>query len=257
MQLDRNTQIPLYEQLKNLIAQQINEGTLEPDQQIPSERELCEAHGVSRITVRQAIAAAANEGLLYRTQGKGTYVAGSKIEQKLSNINNFQQTLVKQGFMASTQLYKTETIPNNLFYSRLLNVNMMEQITNIQLVGFGNEEPVVFYDSFFSMQIGQSILKAAQKAVDDNVPFSTLDLYYPESTVTPTHVEQTFESIVSDDALSSILKIATGSPILLVTSIIYDNQQPVEYKNAYYRGDKYKFFLTREYSDFNLRPIKD
>jgi GntR family transcriptional regulator len=251
LQLDRNTQIPLYEQLKNLIAQQINDGKLEPDQQIPSERELCEAYGVSRITVRQAIAAAANEGLLYRTQGKGTYVSGSKIEQKLSNINNFQQTLVKQGFMASTQLYKTETIPNNLFYSRLLNVNMLEQITNIQLVGFGNEEPVVFYDSVFSWPIGQSILKAAMKAVENNVPFSTLDLYDSDSGVNPTHLEQTFESVIADELISSILKIAVGSPILLVTSIIYDGQQPIEYKNAYYRGDKYKFFLTREFSDFN------
>ncbi|TDG00090.1 GntR family transcriptional regulator [Paenibacillus piri] len=254
--LDRNTQIPLYEQLKNLIAQQINEGKLEPDQQIPSERELCEAYGVSRITVRQAIAAAANEGLLYRTQGKGTYVAGTKIEQKLSNINNFQQTLVKQGFMASTQLYKAETIPNNLFYSRLLNVSMLEQITNIQLIGFGNEEPVVYYDSYFSMHIGQRILESAQKAVDHKVPFSTLDLYM-ETAVAPTHVEQTFESTVSDENLSGILKIAVGSPILLVTSIVYDQQQPLEYKNSYYRGDKYKFFLTREFSDFNLRPIAD
>ncbi|TBL75730.1 GntR family transcriptional regulator [Paenibacillus thalictri] len=254
--LDRNTQIPLYEQLKNAIAQQINEGKLEPDQQIPSERELCEAYGVSRITVRQAIAAAANEGLLYRTQGKGTYVAGAKIEQKLSNINNFQQTLVKQGFMASTELYKTATVPNNLFYSRLLNVSMLEQITNIQLVGYGNNEPVVYYDSYFSMDIGESILSSAQKAAENKVPFSTLDLYV-DTEVTPTHVEQTFESIVSDETLSGILKIAVGSPILLVTSIVYDNALPIEYKNAYYRGDKYKFFLTREYSALNLRPIAD
>ncbi|MEX1031150.1 MAG: GntR family transcriptional regulator [Paenibacillaceae bacterium] len=248
MQLERNTSVPLYEQLRNLVAQQINEGKFEPDQQIPSEREFCEEYGVSRITVRQAIAAAVNDGLLYRTHGKGTYVTNSKIEQKLSTLNNFQQTLVKQGFMASTNLIKTDTVPNNFFLSRVLNVNMMEQITNIQLVGFGNEVPVVFYDSFFNMQIGQKMIESAKKINAQNIPFSTLDLYNTDPIIKPTHVEQTFEAIVADDNISHILKLNPNSSLLLVTSIVYADDQPIEFKNAYYRGDKYKFFLTRQFS---------
>ncbi|MEX2461699.1 MAG: GntR family transcriptional regulator [Paenibacillaceae bacterium] len=247
MPLERNTSSSLYEQLKNLIAREINEGKLVPDQQIPSEREFCEEYGVSRITVRQAIAAAVNEGLLYRAHGKGTYVANPKIEQKLSSVSNFQQTLVKQGFMASTSLFKTDTIPNNFFLSRILNVDMMEQITNIQLVGFGNEVPVVFYDSYFNMEIGQKMIESAKIANEKNMPFSTLDLYTNVSQK-PTHVEQTFEAIAADDNISDILKISPNSSLLLATSIVYAGEQPIEYKNAYYRGDKYKFFLKREFS---------
>lgn len=249
MQLERNNPSPLYEQLKNIIAEQITKGELEPDQQIPSERELCEAYGVSRITVRQAIAAAVNEGLLYRTHGRGTFVANPKIEQTLSSVHNFQQTLIKQGLIASTLLLKTETIPNNFLFSRILNVKLMEQITNVQLLGFGNDVPIVFYDSMFSLEIGQKIVEEAKKASTQKIPFSTLDLYGPQIGFVPTHVEQTFEAVLSDETVSGILKIEQNSPILLVTSIVYDGERPLEYKSAYYRGDKYKFFVTREFNN--------
>jgi GntR family transcriptional regulator len=246
--LERNNPLPMYEQLKNIIAAQINKGELEPDQQIPSERELCEVYGVSRITVRQAIAAAVNEGLLYRTHGRGTFVSNSKIEQTLSTVNNFQQTLIKQGFIASTQLLKSEFVPNNFLLSRILNVELMEQIININLLGFGNDVPVVFYDSYFPKEIGQKIMEEAKKASDKNIPFSTLDLYGKKTGYVPTHVEQTFEAVAPDETVAGILKINPNSPILLVTSIVYNGEKTLEYKCAYYRGDKYKFFVTRDFN---------
>src|SRR5690606_19882216 len=125
---------------------QIENGELKPEQQIPSERELCEKYQVSRITVRQAIALAENEGLVVRTHGRGTFVsANSKIEQGLTKISNFQETLSTQGIIGKTVIHRAEVIPNNFLLSRLLENSLREQIVNLQLIGFGNEEPIVFY----------------------------------------------------------------------------------------------------------------
>lgn len=251
MALDRNHSIPLYEQLKNIIAEQIENGELKPEQQIPSERELCEKYQVSRITVRQAIALAENEGLVVRTHGRGTFVsANSKIEQGLTKVSNFQETLSTQGLVGTTIIHKADVIPNNFLLSRLLENNLREQIVNLQLIGLGNKEPIVFYDTFFSHALGDLMIEAAKKALTKTIPFSTLDLYrefQQEIGIAPTHAEQTFEATLADEFLADVLQVDKGEPIFRVSSIVYADKQTIEYKEAYYRGDKYKFFISREY----------
>lgn len=251
MLLDRKNSVPLYEQLKNLISTQIKEGILKPEQKIPSERDLCEKYQVSRITVRQAVALAENEGIVYRTHGRGTFVSSnSKIKQGLTKVNNFQETLSTQGITGSTIIHKAEVSPNNFLISHLLGIHMFERIVNLQLIGFGDEEPIVFYDTFFSHALGELMIQAARKAIENNAACSTLDLYSQykdEIGVTPTHAEQTFEASFADESLSNVLRVEKGAPIFRVSSIVYAGDQPIEYKEANYRGDKYKFFITRDY----------
>lgn len=257
MNLERNNPAPLYEQLKKLIEEQIYTGQLEPGEQIPSERELCEQFGVSRVTVRQAIALAVHEGLLYRTHGRGTFVAeNNKVEQGLQEVSSFQDSLTRQGIIATTKILEIEVLPNDLYLSRLLNVKMQEQIMNLQLIGLGNKDPVVYYNSYFSYDLGRKIADRAEEVVQQAKPFSTLDLYQEDMGPLPTHVEQTFESIPADEKIAEKLSVEIGFPILLVTSIVYSNEISLEYKISHYRGDKYKFFITRKFGPiFNNRRV--
>lgn len=246
MLLDRKGSVPLYEQIKNIIEQQIKNGELKEGEKIPSERELCEIYDVSRITVRQAIALAENEGLLYRSQGMGTFVAKPKIKQELTRVNTFETSLAQHGFVASTKLLKAEATPNSIYLAKLLDIPISEKIFNLQLMGLGDEEPIVYYNSYFSYYLGQKMHKTALDASQKNKPFSTLDLYASQSDVTPTQIEQTYEATVSDESLSDVLKVPQRSPIFSVTSIVYAHDKPIEYREAFYRGDKYKFFITRQ-----------
>lgn len=244
--LDRHGSIPLYEQIKNIIEQQIKNGELKEGEKIPSERELCEIYDVSRITVRQAIALAENEGLLYRSQGMGTFVAKPKIKQELTHVNTFETSLAQHGFVASTKIRKVEIIPNSIYFNKLLEIPISDKIINLQLIGYGDEEPIVYYSSYFAFDLGQKMHQAAYDASQKNKPFSTLDLYTHQSDVTPTQIQQTYEATISDEAMSDILKVPQRSPIFSVTSIVYAKNRPIEYREAHYRGDKYKFSITRQ-----------
>ena len=82
--VDKESRIPIYLQLKELIKERILQGEYRPGQLIPSERELCMQYGISRMTARQAIGELQNEGYLYKLQGKGTFVSSGKIEQNLA-----------------------------------------------------------------------------------------------------------------------------------------------------------------------------
>ena len=109
--LDKTGQIPLYIQLKDLIQKKIEDGTYPEDTAIPSERELCNMYGVSRITVRQAIHLATVDGLLVKRQGKGTYVASKKIVQALEQITLFDKTMTGLGLFPRKMCIRDRTWP--------------------------------------------------------------------------------------------------------------------------------------------------
>lgn len=73
--IDRASPFPIYHQLKLFIRQRINQGVWQPGDRIPTERELCEAYGISRSPVRQALNELAREGVVIRRPGLGTFVA--------------------------------------------------------------------------------------------------------------------------------------------------------------------------------------
>ena len=79
----KNGSVPIYRQLEDILKQRIKNGALKPGDQISTEFELCEEFGISRISVRQALAELANGGFLCRHQGRGTFVnhlVSSKVE---------------------------------------------------------------------------------------------------------------------------------------------------------------------------------
>src|SRR6266446_8799083 len=83
----KNSPLPRYYQLKEIMRERIRSGEWKPGDLIPSERELGEKYGISRMTARQAITDLVNEGLFYREQGKGTFVSRHKITQQLINLD--------------------------------------------------------------------------------------------------------------------------------------------------------------------------
>lgn len=243
--LDPNAPKPLYIQLKEVIRQAIGSGIWKPDTKIPSERELCDRYNVSRITVRQAIAEAEKDGLLYKIQGKGTFVKAPKIEQGLSKITRFSDTLQNIGLNGRTKIVKAGTVPPDFQIANILEVDMSEQIVNLSLLGLANEEPIVYYDSYFSYEIGEKMVEIAKRYEREGKPFSTIDLY-GELNIVIDKVTQTFEATNCSKEIARILKIKEGKALLIITSIVYTHDsRPLEFKTGMYKADKYKFHITR------------
>ncbi len=85
-ELDQTSIVPLYKQLKDRIKEAILDGSLKPNQKIPSELELSQTYQISRITVRNAISELVDEELLEKKQGKGTFVCTPKIDVRSPNF---------------------------------------------------------------------------------------------------------------------------------------------------------------------------
>ena len=74
MHLDKQHPRPIYLQLKEVLQCRIEQGSYFPHQKLPSERELCRHHNLSRMTARRALQALITEGYAYTRVGKGTFV---------------------------------------------------------------------------------------------------------------------------------------------------------------------------------------
>jgi GntR family transcriptional regulator len=244
-----NTTIPLYKILKNDLHGQIESGSLKPGELIPSERVLCKQYGISRITVRRCFSEMIHEGILYRKHGKGTFVAMRKIKQGLTRIVDFNRTVLELGMKPSTSILSSELISADIEIAKVFALPIAAPILKLSLLGKGDEEPLVLYESYFPPDTGQKIVRGALIREKKGVPFSTYDLYDESAGVFPFTVNQTFEAITANDRLSVIMKLKKGAPILLITSIFLDrNQQPLEFRKAMYRGDRYKFHIVRDFS---------
>jgi DNA-binding GntR family transcriptional regulator len=73
-ELDHESGTPLYRQLADVIAAQIEAGELQPDRPIPSETRMAEEYGVARLTVRRAVRELQERGLVFTVRGKGSFV---------------------------------------------------------------------------------------------------------------------------------------------------------------------------------------
>ncbi|WP_285486152.1 GntR family transcriptional regulator [Amycolatopsis taiwanensis] len=243
--LDRGGGQPLYGQLMATFREKIDSGEWPPGSQLPSERQLCELFDVSRITVRHAIDIAARDGLLHRIHGVGTFVAQPAMEQPLEQLNSFEQTLAQRGLVASTRLHTAEVTVSDLALSSILRLGATAPVAHLRLVGRGNDQPIVVYDSYFPPDVGEEMTAAARRAERAGLPFSTLDLYRDAEHTKPDHLAQTFEAIVADREFAELLAVDEGWPILRVTSLLSQGNRPVEYRTAAYRGDRYKFAIDR------------
>ena len=239
---------PLYQQIKERLQQQINEGMYKPHEKLPPERELCKMFEVSRITIRQALEEAIKDGLLYREHGRGTFVADefNRFEQPLERAQSFEQLLRSKGAQGRTQMLPTDTIWSDFELSSVFQVEVGTPFLQLKLLGFSHDRPIVYYESYFREEVGLQIEKFARELSEKRKPFSSIDLYQRYEGDKPKIVKQSMEARLADDETAMHLRVQSGHPLMKVTSIfLTSTDQPIEFRYAYYLGEKYIFHLTR------------
>lgn len=246
MHVDPYGPTPLWQQVIRVIRENIATGRWRINERIPSERELSAQLGISRNTVRQAIAEAVNAGLLRRAQGKGTFVAPPKIDQPLYWMTTFEETLRLQGLEPGTRLLQWKVRPAPQGVSERLNGNPRGPVTHVRLVGLGSSEPMAVYDSYLPLDIAGRIqpeierrLQAGRVVFVNRIVAHVFGWSYLDA-------EQTYEVSVAGARVARVLGLDPRTPVFVVTSLFTSPEgRPVEYRRAVYRGDKYQFHIRR------------
>jgi len=232
MPLDEKSPVPLYHQLTEELRKNIENGDWPPHFLIPSETELCEKYGVSRGTVRQALSQLVQEGLLYRKQGKGTFVAEPKITQQLNKFYSFTQDMREKGLKPSSRLLQNEKILPDPYIKNILGLKEDEMVYKIMRLRLANEEPLILETSY----LVEELFPDLDREDVEKVPL--YDLIIKKYRIRITRAKETFEPILVDRFEAEKLQISIGSPALLVKRITYTAGIPFEFRKSVVRGDK-------------------
>ncbi|MDN5347547.1 MAG: GntR family transcriptional regulator, N-acetylglucosamine utilization regulator [Clostridia bacterium] len=142
MGLDKSSPIPLYYQLKEIIRQEIEGGLWGPGDCLPAEKEFCEKYGLSRATVRQALADLEQSGLVERRQGKGTFVRGPKVEEDLLGFYSFSREMRAKGLRPSSKMISIDRVPALGRLANLFQANAGEMLVRILRLRLLEDEPL-------------------------------------------------------------------------------------------------------------------
>ncbi len=228
--------VPRYHQLKEIIREGIQSGDLKPGDVIPSERELSERYNVSRMTARQSIVELTHEGLLYRRQGKGTFVAWPKIAQQLTALTGFTEEIRARGQRPGTKLLEMGMVRVDGHAALRLQVPAGQRVVRLYRARLADDEPLALEQSLISFFGCEQLLEV------DLVATSLYGLLETRFGLPPVEAEQEIEAGLATEAEAELLEIAVGSPILLLRRTTYtERHQPIEYAESVYRGDKYAF----------------
>lgn len=237
--VDKNITTPLHIQLSSIIRKMIEDGELKEGDSIIPERELCSRQNVSRMTVNKAIMGLVSEGILYRVQGKGTFVAKEKKKYEFSNVKGFTDVMKEKGINIRTDILSFEMeVPSDLIKNKL---NIKDEKTNVYKVvrlRYTDGEPFGIETVYLSEQMCKGFTKGM---LDNNSLYKMLSENYNYKI---TKARQTMEPVILSEEESNILDTEEGSLALKLQRNSYNTEgKPIEYTISIFRSDKYQYEL--------------
>lgn len=239
----RRSPVPRYHQLKEILREKIRSGEWKSGDLIPSERELSETYGISRMTTRQAITDLVNEGVFYREQGKGTFVTRHKITQQLMRLTGFTEDIRARGQQPSTRVLAIQMRPATEVVAEKLRVDAGHLVFCLQRLRLADGEPL-------AIELSHINFKGCEKLLEEDLEQNSLYRLLESKYMVPLmEAEQEIEAGLAGNEEAQILKIPVGSSVLYTRRTTYtDRYQPIEYAKSVYCGNKYVFYanLKRE-----------
>lgn len=225
-----------YITIHNKIKDDIDLGIWKIGQRLPSERDLADDFGVSRMTLRQAITLLVEEGVLTRKVGSGTYVASTRVQEKMRGTTSFTEIIQLQGKIPSSKLLSyTKTFPNEK-ERQMLQLDAKESIIRMERVRYADDLPVVYEVA----SIPERLIETFKKEDVTNHFFKTMtDNGYR---IGKSH--QTIFARLANNKVSKLLQIGKKQAILALRQVSYlEDGQAFEYVNSQYVGDRFEFYL--------------
>lgn len=225
---------PLYRQLMQQLRADIASGLYPVNSRIPSEAELTEKYGVSRVTVRKALSELTREGLLRRMQGKGTFVCAPRIRRSLRDVTSFHEACRHMGCVPGTKVLSagiapadTETREDLLLAEdadRVVEITRLRTADGQSVMLETNRFPLA-YDALLREDLTGSLYAALEKlGVEAASGVHEISLCY----ATAQQARQ--------------LDVQPGTALLQLDQVIYDQHgTPLHTSHQVIRGDRFTF----------------
>lgn len=232
--------IPMYARIQHYIKHQIESGSWEENAMIPTEHELMERFGVSRITVTTALKGLVAEGIIYRVQGKGSFVSPRSSVPgifDLANTFSVANSLESMQVPGEHRCYDFSLIHPDEEVSEVLNLKSDQKAYRVSRVKYVQDKPLVaehlYYPEAYCSSLPVSVLK--DEHISAVLKESNIDVGKSVSFIEP---------VLCSKEMAGVLDLKEGSPVIRVSLEVYNtNKDPVALAEIYNYG-KQRYIFT-------------
>lgn len=239
--LDKNSSVPLYEQLKNVIKRDIDAKVYLPGDKMLSEGELEEKYKVSRITVRRAIKELCEEAVLVRKQGKGTFVLKTRLKNRIDGIGGFHDVMEESDKKVEVKLLEKSVIPIKEIYAKYLGINKDEEVLYIKRVMYADDVAIMIDECYIPLERFPDI---QNKIIGNFSVFRILQEQYK------VHLSNYYKELKIQKAtkeMARYLQIRMGEPVFNLFKISYDKtDEPVHISNSIILAENTSYVIATD-----------
>jgi GntR family transcriptional regulator len=237
--LDPTSYTPLYIQIANFLRQSIDDGQFKKGEKLPSENELVQRFGISRITATAALDELVKARLAYRERGRGTFVAQPFLGN-FSFFSSFTEDMRERGLEPSSRLVSLLVNKPGLEMLEKLRMSEGSSYYCLKRVRLANHEPVVYQSAYLPVDMYANL---------ESIDFEKQYLYEVMRKVygyKPTWGEAVVEARAATSEEAGCLEIKNGAAVLIIWHLTLDDHFLVlEYVRSVYRSDRFSFSTGR------------
>ena len=237
--MEFNPHLPLYEQVKRNLIDRIEAGNLEPGDQLPSEKELENEFGVSRVTVRRALQDLAHEDRIVRVAGKGSFVLQPKIEP-LTALTSFNENMKAQGYNPSYRdtIVSHVTPPSEI--CNLLQISDSAKTLRIERLMLADGLPMAIQEAYLSYHLVADSINFFTSEVLNNISlYKILEL---EVGIRLYRADEWVDASKARPDEADKLDITQGDSVMVIERLTFSEAEfPVEYVKLVFPAERYRY----------------
>jgi GntR family transcriptional regulator len=223
--------VPRYYEIEQALRARIAE--LKPDDPLPSDAMLCEEFGVSRMTARNAVQRLAQEGMVYRVPGRGTFVADPPVHRQAGNLLSFTEEMRRRGRTPTSRLIGREVREPRPAEASRLQLRPGDEVIAIRRLRLADGKPVAYEEAVFPDALAPLLLAA-------DLEQRSLHNTLVAGGHVPTQGRARLGAEAATPADAELLEVTPGAPLLVEKRVIHDQDGgPLELCESRYAGDRY------------------
>jgi GntR family transcriptional regulator len=238
--IDRSSPLPAWAQAAQHIRRQIETGRYAGGERLPSESELAESFELSRLTVRQAMAKLADEGLVERKQGVGTFVTPRKlaVQHDLSLSSSWRERFEQEGHASSSALLESAqqaSLPAEMA-GRVAAAEAAGPFAFLKRVHHVDDQPIGTTESWVPGALAPGL---AGGSLDGESLSATLQNRYGLAAAT---VDSSLETVLATAADAQLLDTVADVPLFVVAAVSrLKNNELLEISRTVWVGGRVRF----------------